>query len=191
MLPCHVRILLDYRPALKQRTGVGEYVHELARALAAALGQDELTLLSTPRKDRRPDAVRRDFPGIRIVDRRLPAQAVALAWNRLEWPPVGRLAGACDVAHALSPRLMPTVSAARLLTIHDLHVMTHTDQGEREPNVVFAGAVRESSRDDPAPAAAAAAAGLARAAHYTWKACAAATRLAYRAALDSRTERSR
>ena len=31
-----VRILLDYRPALRQRTGVGEYVHELARALVAS-----------------------------------------------------------------------------------------------------------------------------------------------------------
>ena len=30
-----MRILLDYRPALRQRTGVGEYVHELARALVA------------------------------------------------------------------------------------------------------------------------------------------------------------
>ena len=26
-----VRILLDYRPALRQRTGVGEYVHEAGR----------------------------------------------------------------------------------------------------------------------------------------------------------------
>ncbi len=28
-----LRILLDYRPALRQRTGVGEYVHELALSL--------------------------------------------------------------------------------------------------------------------------------------------------------------
>ena len=35
-----VRILLDYRPALRERTGVGEYVHQLARALAA--GPDEV-----------------------------------------------------------------------------------------------------------------------------------------------------
>ena len=28
-----VRVLVDYRPALRARTGVGEYVHELARAL--------------------------------------------------------------------------------------------------------------------------------------------------------------
>ena len=43
MLPCRVRILLDYRPALRQRTGVGEYVHELARALLAPPAQDEIT----------------------------------------------------------------------------------------------------------------------------------------------------
>ena len=30
-----VRILIDYRPALRERTGVGEYAHELARALVA------------------------------------------------------------------------------------------------------------------------------------------------------------
>ena len=29
--PARVRILIDYRPALRQRTGVGEYVHGLAR----------------------------------------------------------------------------------------------------------------------------------------------------------------
>ena len=28
-----LRILLDYRPALRERTGVGEYVHEIAAAL--------------------------------------------------------------------------------------------------------------------------------------------------------------
>ena len=40
-MPPRVRILLDYRPALRQRTGVGEYVHELAAALSGALGAGE------------------------------------------------------------------------------------------------------------------------------------------------------
>jgi len=46
-----VRILLDYRPALRQRTGVGEYVHELAKAAASsdAFRDDELVLFhATP-----------------------------------------------------------------------------------------------------------------------------------------------
>jgi len=28
-----VRILVDYRPALRERSGVGEYIHRLAEAL--------------------------------------------------------------------------------------------------------------------------------------------------------------
>ena len=33
--PPRVRILMDYRAALRQRTGAGEYVHRLAGALQA------------------------------------------------------------------------------------------------------------------------------------------------------------
>ena len=36
-----VRILLDYRPALRQRTGVGHYVHELGAAMVPQLRPDE------------------------------------------------------------------------------------------------------------------------------------------------------
>jgi len=35
-----VRILVDYRPALRERTGVGEFVHELVRALAGQAERD-------------------------------------------------------------------------------------------------------------------------------------------------------
>src|SRR5262245_11773688 len=61
-----VRILLDYRPALRQRTGVGQYVHEMARALAPVLGEgDSLVLFSSSWKDRvSADAV----PGATFVD---------------------------------------------------------------------------------------------------------------------------
>ena len=31
-----MRILVDYRAALRARTGVGEYIHELVRAYTAA-----------------------------------------------------------------------------------------------------------------------------------------------------------
>ena len=33
-----MRILVDYRPALRARTGVGEYMHELVRAYTAEYG---------------------------------------------------------------------------------------------------------------------------------------------------------
>ena len=50
-----LRILLDYRPALRQRTGVGEYVHEIAAALTRLLSpSDSVTLFSSSWKDRLP-----------------------------------------------------------------------------------------------------------------------------------------
>ncbi|MEZ5317012.1 MAG: glycosyltransferase family 1 protein [Vicinamibacterales bacterium] len=136
-----VRILLDYRPALRERTGVGEYVHELARALAASAppGED-LRLFSASWKDRAaPDAV----PGATIVDRRIPVALLNFAWHRWQWPPAETLAGTpLDVAHSAHPLLMPTRGAARIVTVHDLDFLDHPER-----------TVREIRRDYPALAA--------------------------------------
>src|SRR5690606_3216357 len=50
-----VRILLDYRPALRERTGVGAYVHEAAVALAGSARADEHVVLFSPSRRRRID----------------------------------------------------------------------------------------------------------------------------------------
>src|SRR6266849_3009314 len=75
-----LRILIDYRPALRQRTGVGEYVHELARALVQSAPSGELlTLFSSSWKDRLPqDAI----AGARTIDRRIPVRLLNFAWHR-------------------------------------------------------------------------------------------------------------
>jgi glycosyltransferase involved in cell wall biosynthesis len=113
-----VRILIDYRPALVQRTGVGEYAHEIARAMAARLPEgSSLALFSSSWKHRlEPGRV----AGARTVDRRVPVRLLNLAWHRLGWPSVELLAGAFDVAHSMHPLLMPSRRAARIVTIHDL-----------------------------------------------------------------------
>ncbi|MCR4376179.1 MAG: glycosyltransferase family 1 protein, partial [Acidobacteria bacterium] len=99
-----MRILLDYRPALRQRTGVGEYVHELARALVAtapAGGSESLCLFSSSWSDRLSPQV---IPGATVIDRRVPVRVLNLLWHRAGWPPVEQLAGgAFDVAHAAHP----------------------------------------------------------------------------------------
>ena len=114
-----MRILLDYRPALRERTGVGEYVHEVARALLdSAPAGESLTLFSSSFKDR---LAADTLPGASIVDRRIPNQWLNFLWHRAEWPPVERVAGGeFDVVHALHPLLIPSRTAARLVTIHDL-----------------------------------------------------------------------
>ncbi len=118
-----MRILIDYRPALRQRTGVGHYAHEMAAALARTR-RDEVVVFSSSWKDR----LRTDIPaGTVPLDVRVPVRVLNLAWHRFGWPPVEALGGRPDVVHSMHPLLMPSRSAARLVTIHDLHFLDHPD----------------------------------------------------------------
>ena len=68
-----VRLLIDYRPALRRRTGVGEYTHRLAEGLVPQLGaDDEVVLFSSSWKDRLDPGV---IPGASRVDRRVPVRS--------------------------------------------------------------------------------------------------------------------
>ncbi len=116
-----VRILVDYRAALRERTGVGEYVHELVRAYTALAeaGGDEISLFTSSWKDRPRPGVGAELRA-RVVDRRVPVSVLNYAWHRLEVPPVEWLAGAADVVHSQHPLLIPARHAAQVVTIHDL-----------------------------------------------------------------------
>src|SRR5687767_11782382 len=128
-----VRILLDYRPALRERTGVGEFAHELARALARLSHTgNELAIFTTSWKDRPSSSVALELRGVRVVDRRLPVRGLTWAWNRLGWPPVEWLAGRADVVHALTPLLIPAARAAQVVTFHDLDFLRHPERVEAE-----------------------------------------------------------
>jgi glycosyltransferase involved in cell wall biosynthesis len=132
-----VRVLIDYRPALRERSGSGEYTHQLTKALlasAAAAGPShalDVTLFSSSWKDRLTRTP--DLAGAAIVDRRVPVRLLNLAWHRLEWPPIEMLAGgAFDLVHSPHPLLMPTRGAAQVITIHDLNFLTHPERTRAE-----------------------------------------------------------
>ena len=73
-------------------------------------------------------------------------RALAWAWNRLEWPPIERLAGPADVVHSQSPLLIPTARAACVITIHDLHFLSHPEHGEAEIRRDFPALVQDHAR---------------------------------------------
>ena len=139
-----MRVLLDYRPALRGRTGVGEYVHRTALALAAtARDGDRVAVFSSSWKDR----LRSPGPAIDTRDARVPVRALNWAWHRLGAPPIEWLAGATDVAHSPTPLLLPAVRAAQVVTIHDLYFLDHPDSTAAEirrdyPSLVGAHARR-------------------------------------------------
>jgi glycosyltransferase involved in cell wall biosynthesis len=125
--------VIDYRPALRCRTGVGEYVHQLSRALRLSFPDDALTLFTSSLKDRPLPDVQRDIPGARVSDHRVPVQIVNLAWHRLEWPPVEWCVGhRCDVAFSPHPLLLPARNAAQVVMIHDLDFLAHPERTHRE-----------------------------------------------------------
>jgi glycosyltransferase involved in cell wall biosynthesis len=132
-----VRVLIDYRPALRGRSGVGEYAHQLVRALlrnSAAAGRGmnvEVSVFSSSWKDRL--RLPEGFDGARAFDRRVPVSVLNFAWHRLGWPPAETLTGATfDVTHSLHPLLLPTRSAAQVVTIHDLNFLAHPERTSAE-----------------------------------------------------------
>ncbi|MGE3473299.1 MAG: glycosyltransferase, partial [Vicinamibacterales bacterium] len=130
MVPfANVRVLVDYRPALRARTGIGEYVHELTRALAGAPPPGStVTAFSSSWRDRVEETLGRDAPGVRVLDRRVPVRALTWAWHRLGWPPVEAFAGDIDVAHSPTPLLVPARRAAQVVTVFDLHFLAGPDE---------------------------------------------------------------
>ena len=125
-----MRILVDYRPALRERTGVGEYIHQLVRAYTTFAGE-EVLLFTSSLKDRPAPTVSEQTGG-RVVDWRIPVHILNYLWHRLEWPPVEMLAGNVDVAHSAHPLLMPARNAAQVVTIHDLFFLSRNDETAAE-----------------------------------------------------------
>jgi glycosyltransferase involved in cell wall biosynthesis len=125
-----VRILIDYRAALRERTGVGEYAHELVSALAALLGPaDTLTLFSSSWKDRLASDV---VPGTKVVDAHVPVRLLNFAWHRLRFPPVDWFAPGQDIVHAMHPIEIPARHAGSFVTVHDLDFLDHPERTRAE-----------------------------------------------------------
>ena len=143
---------MDYRAALRQRSGVGEYTHQLAASLlreARANGSGDwldLWLFSSSWKDRL--VMPAELSGAHVVDRRVPVSLLNFAWHRLEWPSAEVIAGArFDVTHSLHPLILPSRHAAPVVTIHDLNFLKHPERTRAEirrdyPTLVAAHARR-------------------------------------------------
>jgi glycosyltransferase involved in cell wall biosynthesis len=132
-----VRAVIDYRPALRERSGVGEYAYELVRALLRTCGAGarehplELSVFSSSWKDRL--ALPGELAGATPIDRAVPGVVLNFAWHRLGWPAAETLMRrAFDVTHSLHPLLMPARNAAQVVTIHDLNFLAHPERTRAE-----------------------------------------------------------
>ena len=142
-----VRVLVDYRPALRARTGIGEYVHQLAAALASrASDAPAVTVFAASWRDRLSAEARASLGGTRIVERAIPVGALRWSWHHLGWPPVEWLAGPHDVVHSPTPLLLPASRAAQVVTLFDLHFLTAPADATDVAQQDFARHVRDHVR---------------------------------------------
>jgi glycosyltransferase involved in cell wall biosynthesis len=147
-----VRVLIDYRPALRDRSGAGEYTHQLVKALLACYppsvpaaggsGPLALTIFSSSWKDRLIDTP--ELWGATTIDRRVPVRLLNFAWHRFGWPPIERLTGRhFEVAHSSHPLLLPSRHAAQVITIHDLYFLAHPERTRAEIRRDYPDLVRD------------------------------------------------
>lgn len=120
------RILLDGTPLLGQRTGIGRYTAALLDELADVPELDVGAVAFTVRGHGLLQA--RLPAGIRARGWPAPARLLRRAWLRLPIPPIELIAGRCDVFHATNFVLPPTISAAGVVTIHDLAFLERPDE---------------------------------------------------------------
>ena len=145
-----MRLLLDYRPALRERTGVGEWIHELARAMVElrTAGAPEtaglaVTIWSSSWKDRLDPQAVQELGDVTVADRRLPVSWINRAWHRFAWPPVEWLAeGPYDVVHATAPALIPASHGLGVMTVYDLDFLHHPERAWGEMQSDFPRLVR-------------------------------------------------
>ena len=130
--PLQMNICLDYRPALREATGVGTYVRNLLAALTEDFPNDRYAIFSASWSDRLNGIA--GGGSVDIKDWKVPVRLLDWAWHRWSWPSVERLVGPVDVAHSPSPMLLPTRHAKTVVTVHDCYFL-------RRPEDVF-GPVR-------------------------------------------------
>ena len=121
---------MDYRPALRARTGVGEYIHTLVGAYTRST-DDTVTLFTSSWKDRLSPSIPLELHA-QSIDRRVPVSVLNYLWHRREWPHIELLAGNADVVHAAHPLLIPARHAAQVVTIHDLYFLLHPERTRAE-----------------------------------------------------------
>ena len=138
-----MKALLDYRPALRARTGVGEYIHRTALALAdTAPAGARVAVFSSSWKDR----LQSPSSAIAARDARIPVRLLNWSWHRLSWPPVEWIAGQADIVHSPTPLLIPSARAVQVVTIHDLFFLDHSIATEAEIRRDYAALVTDHAR---------------------------------------------
>jgi glycosyltransferase involved in cell wall biosynthesis len=113
-----MKVVLDGRPLLTPKTGVGHYTASLGEGLAK-LGVEVryLTIRFRGGSIEMPSGTKE----LRVM---FPGTPAWMWWQKVRWPPVELVSGGIDLSHGTNFMMLPS-RAPRVATIHDLAFVLH------------------------------------------------------------------
>ncbi|HDL77520.1 MAG TPA: hypothetical protein ENG36_01980, partial [Lentisphaerae bacterium] len=143
-----MRVCVDIQAAVAQSAGVGRYVHEMVRHLAATLPpESELVLFYFDflRRARSASVSKAVVKPWRLA----PGSLIQQLWKRGMGPPFDQLAGEADVYHFPNFILPPLHRGRSVVTIHDLSFIRLPDTTEEKNLQYLTARIRDTvSRAD-------------------------------------------
>jgi glycosyltransferase involved in cell wall biosynthesis len=142
-VPTPLRVAADVTPLLTPRTGIGVFVGEMLRQLAAAHDELELTgyAVTWRGRGRLAGAVP---PGMRVVDRPMAARPLHQLWMRSDHPRIDRWIGRHDVVWGTN-YVVPPTAAASLVSVYDLTTVRFPQLADDHTRT-FPGLIRRALR---------------------------------------------
>ena len=116
-----MHVCIDYRPALREGTGVGTYVRGLLAGLVRCHPEAEYSAFSSSWRDRL--SLDPELAAIRPLDARVPVRLLDWLWHRHQWPPIEHWSGNVDVTHSPSPLPLPSRHGRTVVTVHDCYFL--------------------------------------------------------------------
>lgn len=120
-----MRIGIDARSVLKQRTGVGNYTYNLIENLSQIDRENQYVLFYSHHKNVRSAIPKFDNPNFQSKFIRFPNKLLNLMWGTLRIPKIDWLVGEVDLYHSPNYNLNMLGKGKSLMTIHDLNFFTY------------------------------------------------------------------
>lgn len=126
-----MKIGIDASSILPRRTGIGNYVLNLLKALLAIDSKNEYVILlnSFSQKTPIPEFLKKD--NVRIIRRRIPGPLLINSWRLFNFPPIESLIGKVDIFHSPASYIPPQMFGLKVTTVHDLYFYRSPDNCDK------------------------------------------------------------
>jgi glycosyltransferase involved in cell wall biosynthesis len=120
-----MRIGIDARSVLKQRTGVGNYTYNLIQHLSQLDRENQYVLFYSHHLNVRSSIPEIDNPNFENKFLRFPNKLLNLLWGTVKLPKIDWFVGDVDVYHSPNYCLNVLARGKSMMTIHDLNFLAY------------------------------------------------------------------